>query len=57
MVEVDDAVFKDVENEIRDIINWIKVFEKEYDLPAEVVEQLRSRLEGIATKLGLEVIK
>jgi len=57
MVEVDDTTFKEVENEIRDTINWIKVFEEEYDLPAEVVNQLRERLEGIATKLGLEVIK
>ena len=57
MVEVDDAVFKEVENEVRDTINWIKVFEEEYDLPAEVVNQLRERLEGIATKLGLETIK
>jgi len=57
MVEVDDTTFKEVENEIRDIINWIKVFEEEYDLPAEVVTQLRERLEGVAAKLGLEVIK
>ncbi|GAG26901.1 unnamed protein product [marine sediment metagenome] len=57
MVEVDDATFKEIENELRDIINWIKVFEEEYDLPAEVVNQLRTRLEGTAKKLGLEVIK
>ncbi len=57
MVEVDDEAFKEVANEVRDIINWIKVFEEEYDLPAEVVNQLRSRLEGLATKLGLETIK
>jgi hypothetical protein len=57
MVEVEDATFKEVENEIRDIVNWITVFEEEYDLPAEVVSQLRSRLEGLAQKLGLEVIK
>ncbi len=57
MVDVNDATFKEVENEVRDIINWIKVFEEEYNLPAEVVNQLRSRLEGVATKLGLEVIK
>ena len=57
MVEVDDAAFKEVANEVRDIINWIKVFEEEYNLPAEVVNQLRSKLEGVATKLGLETIK
>jgi len=57
MVDVSDETFQEVGNEIRDTINWIKVFEEEYDLPAEVVQQLRERLEGIATKLGLEVIK
>ena len=56
MVEVEDATFKEVANEIRDIINWIKVFEEEYKLPAEVVSQLRTRLEGISGKLGLEAM-
>jgi hypothetical protein len=57
MVEVDDATFKEVEDQIRDTVNWVKVFEEEYDLPVEVVNQLRERLEGIAKKLGLETIK
>lgn len=57
MVEVEDATFKEVANEVRDIINWIKVFEEEYDLPAEVVNQLRTRLEGVAEKLGLEAME
>ncbi len=56
MVEVEDATFKEVADEIRDIINWIKVFEEEYKLPAEVVSQLRTRLESIAGKLGLEAM-
>lgn len=56
MVEVNDEIFKEVSDEIRDIINWIKVFEEEYNLPAEVVTQLRSRLEAIAQKLGLEAM-
>jgi hypothetical protein len=56
MVEVEDATFEEVANEIRDIINWIKVFEEEYNLPEEVVGQLRTRLEGIAAKLGLEAM-
>ena len=57
MVEVDDAAFKEVANEIRDVINWIKVFEEEYNLPVEVVDKLRSRLEEIAVKLGLEAMQ
>ena len=47
MVEI-----KDVENEIRDILNWISVFETEYNLPKEVVDQLKSRLEKLATDVG-----
>ena len=56
MVEVDDAVFKEVADQLRDTVNWIKVFEEEYNLPAEVVSQLRERLEAISTKLGLEAM-
>ena len=56
MVEFNDETFKEVGDEIRDIINWIKVFEEEYNLPAEVVTQLRSRLEAIAQKMGLEAM-
>ena len=57
MVEVNDESFKEIGDEIRDIINWIKVFEEEYDLPAEVVDKLRSRLEAIAEKLGIEAME
>lgn len=37
-----------IANDIRDLMNWITVFETEYDLPREVVDQLKSRLEKIA---------
>jgi hypothetical protein len=56
MVEVEDAAFEEISNELRDTINWIKVFEEEYNLPAEVVQKLRERLEKIAGKLGLEAM-
>lgn len=49
---MDTEKIKAVEDEIREIINWIKVFETEYKLPEEVVEQLRSRLEKIAQMLA-----
>jgi hypothetical protein len=42
---------KEIADEIRNIINWVVVFEQEYDLPKEVVEQLRGRLEKIAEDL------
>ena len=57
MVEVSDETFKEVTDQLRDTVNWIKVFEEEYNLPAEVVNQLRERLEGIAKKLGLEAMQ
>ncbi len=41
-----------VEDEIRDIINWVKVFETEYELPKEVVEELSERLEKLAVDVG-----
>ena len=53
MVEVDDVAFKAAADEIRDIVNWIAVFETEYQLPKEVVDQLRKRLESLANNLGL----
>ena len=54
MVEISDEGFKKCADEIRDIINWIAVFETEYKLPAEVVQQLKSRLEKLANELGIE---
>ena len=53
MVEVDDNSFKEAADELRDIVNWIAVFEQEYQLPGEVVQQLKTKLEGVANKLGL----
>jgi len=43
---------KEVENELRDIINWVKVFEEEYGLESEVVDTLINRLENVAKKIG-----
>ena len=48
---MEEEQVQEVANEIRDIINWVKVFEEEYDLPSEVVDQLRSKLEAAAEKL------
>ncbi len=42
---------KKIANEIRDMINWIAVFENEYDLPREVVNKLKERLGKIAENL------
>ena len=42
---------KRLANEIRNTINWIAVFETEYQLPKEVVEQLRLRLIAMTERL------
>ena len=52
-MEIEDEKVKEIENDIRDIINWVEVFEEEYNLPKEVVDQLKDRLEKVAVKLGL----
>ena len=51
-VKPDIAATRSIEDEIRDVLNWIAVFKTEYDLPAEVVSQLKKRLESIAVKVG-----
>lgn len=43
---------KSIEDEIRDLINWVSVFEKEYDLPKEVTDKLLRKLHSIARKVG-----
>ena len=53
MVNINDKVFKQIANELRDLNNWVAVFSTEYDLPSEVVEGLRSKIESISAKLGI----
>ncbi len=55
-MDINKTNFKKATDEIREIINWIAVFEEEYDLPQEVVSQLRSRLEKVANLLGAGTI-
>lgn len=43
---------KAIEDEIRDIVNWVSVFDTEYDLPEEVVSQLKDRLLKLAKDIG-----
>ncbi len=56
MVEVSEEAFQEVADELRDVINWVAVFNEEYALPEEIARQLGSRLRAIAEKLGLETI-
>ncbi len=50
--EVPVQDLKDVEDDLRDIINWVAVFEQEYDMPKEAVDTLTTRLREIARKVG-----
>lgn len=49
---VDVNEVQKIEDEIRDLMNWVAVFEREYDLPKEVVETLHSKLHNIAQRVG-----
>ncbi len=40
------------QSEIRDVINWVKVFEEEYNLEKEVVDTLCNRLRKIAEDIA-----
>ncbi|MBD3319443.1 hypothetical protein GF342_06070 [Candidatus Woesearchaeota archaeon] len=43
---------KAVENELKDLLNWVSVFEDEYDLDKEVVDKLKDKLRNVAEKVG-----
>lgn len=43
---------KVLENEIRDVINWLAVFEEEQDLQMGATTQLREKLYKLAIDLG-----
>lgn len=45
-----------IADDIRDMHNWIAVFDTEYDLPREVVNKLHSKLQKIARTLGAETL-
>jgi hypothetical protein len=51
MIEVEEAKMDAITDDIHEIVHWIAVFETEYNLPAEVVGQLKAKLEAIVTKI------
>ena len=51
-MEVEEKKMDEITDEIRDIVNLIKVFEEEYDIPSEAVKQMRDKLEGIVQKIA-----
>jgi len=53
MVGVDKKSLKLIEDELRDTINWVSVFDTEYDLPKEVVVKLKKKLQRIGKLLEI----
>ena len=53
---ISSSAIQRIADDIRDMHNWIAVFDTEYDLPREVVNKLRSKLEKIARTLGTETL-
>ena len=47
-----DKKIIEVENDIRDIINWLVIFQEEYGIDEEAVDVLRAKLEKLAKKVG-----
>lgn len=48
----DPKKIKELENDIRDIINWLAVFEEEKDLLPNDTRVIRERLYRLANKVG-----
>lgn len=44
----------DITDDIRELREWLAVFDQEYDLPQEVVIKLESIAERLAAKAGVE---
>ena len=42
----------DVENDIRDLVNWLAVFQEEYGIDEEAVDVLRQKFERLAKKVS-----
>lgn len=50
--KADPKKIKELENDIRDVINWLAVFEEEKDLLPNETRVIRERLYKLANKLG-----
>ncbi len=48
---------KEIQDKIRDLINWIVIFENEYGIPKEVVDELRAKIEEISKMIDELEIK
>ncbi len=57
MVEVDESKLKEAENAVRDLVNWVEVWNLEEveggvkKIEDETVDELKAKLEEIAEKI------
>ena len=49
-------IIEDVENDIRDLINWIEVCNEEDTIDDKVTSDLTAKLKKIAAKLGISTL-
>ena len=62
MVEIDETAVKQIEDKIRDLINWIEVLKQEEEPGAnqkiedQAAEEIKLKLREIATTLGIETL-
>lgn len=61
-VEIEEEMLKEVENDIRDLINWIEVWNEQEKtggtklIEDEQAEKMKEKLRSIAEKLGLATL-
>jgi predicted nucleic acid-binding Zn-ribbon protein len=52
MVEIANKKLKEAEDELRELMNLVAVFNTEYDLPDEVVDKLQKKLQKVSRIIG-----
>ncbi len=52
MVVSKKAKLRDAQNQVRDILNWLAVFEEEYHLPEEVTSTMQKSLMSLSQKIN-----
>ena len=56
MALIDEKAIKEIEDKIRDIINWVEISKNKGDINEDTAQKMRQDLEEIAVKLGLETL-
>jgi len=56
MALIDEKAIEEIEDKIRDTINWIEISRTKGDIKKSTADKIREDLEEIALKLGLETL-